>query len=50
MDVINMISKVEGLPDAVVSDPTEAYQPAGLLYVNGYVSSPTSSCALRVRT
>ncbi|KAI0777898.1 glycoside hydrolase family 13 protein [Irpex lacteus] len=35
MDVINMISKVEGLPDAVVTDPTEEFQPAGLLYVNG---------------
>ncbi len=37
MDVINMISKVEGLPDAVVTDPTEEFQPAGLLYVNGSV-------------
>ncbi|KAI0684458.1 glycoside hydrolase family 13 protein [Cytidiella melzeri] len=35
MDVINMISKVDGLPDAVVTDPGSELQPAGLLYVNG---------------
>ncbi|KAF7791180.1 hypothetical protein EIP86_002191 [Pleurotus ostreatoroseus] len=35
MDVINMISKVDGLPDAVVTSPGEPYQPAGLLYANG---------------
>ena len=35
MDVINMISKVDGLPDAVITSPGEPYQPAGLLYVNG---------------
>ncbi|KAI0083902.1 glycoside hydrolase family 13 protein [Irpex rosettiformis] len=35
MDVINMISKVEGLPDAVVTEPMEEFQPAGLLYVDG---------------
>ena len=36
MDVINMISKVDGLPDAVISEPGSGIQPAGLLYVNGY--------------
>lgn len=38
MDVINMISKVDGLPDAPVTDPGAEIQPAGLLYVNGYES------------
>lgn len=31
-----MISKVDGLPDAVVTDPGAETQPAALLYVNGY--------------
>ena len=35
LDVINMISKVDGLPDAVITHPGEPCQPAGLLYVNG---------------
>ena len=35
MDVINMISKVPGLPDASVSNPDEEYQPAPMYYVNG---------------
>ncbi|KAI0339209.1 glycoside hydrolase family 13 protein [Trametopsis cervina] len=35
MDVINMISKVDGLPDAVITEPGAATQPASLLYVNG---------------
>jgi oligo-1,6-glucosidase len=40
MDVINMISKVDGLPDAVVTDTQSELQPAGLLYVNGYEYHP----------
>ena len=35
MDAINMISKTAGLPDAVVTEPDQPYQKAGLLYVNG---------------
>jgi hypothetical protein len=42
MDVINLISKVEGLPDAPITYPDEPYQPASLLYANGRVS--LSSC------
>ncbi|KAA1479220.1 glycoside hydrolase family 13 protein [Dentipellis sp. KUC8613] len=35
MDVINLISKVEGLPDVPVTDPTQEYQMASPMYVNG---------------
>ncbi|KAJ8487936.1 hypothetical protein ONZ45_g14138 [Pleurotus djamor] len=35
MDVINKISKVEGLPDAPITLPDEEYQPAGMYYTNG---------------
>lgn len=35
MDVINLVSKVEGLPDAPISDPNEEYQRATMYYVNG---------------
>lgn len=35
MDVINMISKPDGLPDAPVTIPTSDYQPAAALYCNG---------------
>ena len=35
MDVINLISKVEGYPDAEVVDPTIPYQPGHKLYANG---------------
>jgi oligo-1,6-glucosidase len=35
MDVINLISKVEGLPDAPVLDPKEKYQYASQYYANG---------------
>ncbi|KAI5120424.1 hypothetical protein M0805_006924 [Coniferiporia weirii] len=35
MDVINLISKVPGLPDAPISDPREEYQPAPMYYANG---------------
>ena len=35
MDVINMISKVEGLPDAAIINPKEPYQPGSLYYING---------------
>lgn len=37
MDVINFISKVPGLPDAPITDPSEEYQPAPMYYANGYV-------------
>ena len=37
MDVINLISKVEGLPDAPVANPDELYQPASMLFANGSV-------------
>ncbi|KAH8111359.1 glycoside hydrolase family 13 protein [Phellopilus nigrolimitatus] len=35
MDVINLISKVPGLPDAPISNPREEYQPAPMYYANG---------------
>jgi oligo-1,6-glucosidase len=35
MDVINMISKTAGLPDAPVTVPSSEYQPACQLYCNG---------------
>jgi alpha-glucosidase len=38
MDVINLISKVPGLPDAPISDPNETYQSAFMHYANGSVS------------
>ncbi|EGN92954.1 glycoside hydrolase family 13 protein [Serpula lacrymans var. lacrymans S7.3] len=35
MDVINIISKTEGLPDAPEVDPTQYYQPASMYFANG---------------
>ncbi|KAF8148638.1 glycoside hydrolase family 13 protein [Crassisporium funariophilum] len=35
MDVINLISKVDGLPDAPNTVPGEAYQPASMYFANG---------------
>ncbi|KAJ7581856.1 alpha amylase [Mycena floridula] len=35
MDVINLISKVDGLPDAPIVDPKEEFQPASMYYANG---------------
>ncbi|KAJ7181228.1 glycoside hydrolase family 13 protein [Mycena filopes] len=35
MDVINIISKVAGLPDAPVTDPEDVYQDASPLFANG---------------
>ncbi|KAL1739225.1 glycoside hydrolase family 13 protein, partial [Schizophyllum fasciatum] len=35
MDVINLVSKVPGLPDAPVTEPNEEYQPASQFYANG---------------
>ncbi|THH10431.1 hypothetical protein EW145_g1337 [Phellinidium pouzarii] len=35
MDVINLISKVPGLPDAPISNPCEEFQPAPMYYANG---------------
>ncbi|EAU93650.1 alpha-glucosidase [Coprinopsis cinerea okayama7 len=35
MDVINIISKTDGLPDAPIIAPGEPYQPAGTLFANG---------------
>ena len=35
MDVINLISKVAGLPDAAIVNPGVPYQPAAHLFANG---------------
>ncbi|KAG1894741.1 glycoside hydrolase family 13 protein [Suillus fuscotomentosus] len=35
MDVINCISKTDGLPDAPLVDHTQYYQPASMYYANG---------------
>ncbi|KAF9463173.1 alpha-glucosidase [Collybia nuda] len=35
MDVINLISKAEGLPDAPITEPDQPFQPATLLFANG---------------
>ncbi|PBK93930.1 glycoside hydrolase family 13 protein [Armillaria gallica] len=35
MDVINIISKVDGLPDAPIIDANEPFQPAGMHFANG---------------
>ncbi|KAL1757094.1 glycoside hydrolase family 13 protein [Schizophyllum commune] len=35
MDVINLVSKVPGLPDAPITEPGEQYQPAAEFYANG---------------
>lgn len=35
MDVINMISKVEGYPDAPIVDPSAPYQPGQKFFANG---------------
>ncbi|KAI5887710.1 glycoside hydrolase family 13 protein [Schizophyllum commune H4-8] len=35
MDVINLVSKVPGLPDASITEPGERYQPAAEFYANG---------------
>jgi oligo-1,6-glucosidase len=35
MDVINLLSKVPGLPDAPVTDPASQYQWGGLYFANG---------------
>ncbi|KAG2134183.1 glycoside hydrolase family 13 protein [Suillus bovinus] len=35
MDVINIISKTEGLPDAPIVDHTQYYQPASMYFANG---------------
>ena len=37
LDVVNMISKVPGLPDAPVAEPGKEWQVATGLFVNGYV-------------
>jgi oligo-1,6-glucosidase len=36
MDAIDLISKVDGLPDAPVTNPEEEYQNASAFYMNGY--------------
>jgi oligo-1,6-glucosidase len=38
MDVINLISKVPGLPDAPIVVPGEEFQPASIYFANGYLS------------
>ncbi|KAF8990723.1 glycoside hydrolase family 13 protein [Cyathus striatus] len=35
MDVINLISKAEGLPDAPITVPDQPYQPASMYFANG---------------
>lgn len=35
MDVINLISKTDGLPDAPIVYPDEPTQPADMYYANG---------------
>ncbi len=35
LDVINMISKVHGYPDAPLLRPNSVTQPGGLMYING---------------
>ena len=37
MDVIDLLSKVEGLPDVPITDPDEVYQPATIYFANGLV-------------
>jgi alpha-glucosidase len=37
MDVINLISKVDGLPDAPVTIPGDEYQDASPFFANGYL-------------
>jgi oligo-1,6-glucosidase len=37
MDVINLISKEPGLPDAEIADPSSKYQPSFKYTANGYV-------------
>ena len=37
MDVINLLSKVEGLPDVPITIPDEVYQPASIYFANGLV-------------
>ena len=46
MDVINVISKVKGLPDAPVTAPGEKYQLANTLFANGSVSPLVSAVEL----
>lgn len=45
MDVINLISKVPGLPDVPITDPKQTYQVASKMYANGSVLLlPVSFC------
>ena len=37
MDVIDLLSKAEGLPDVPITDPDEVYQPATIYFANGLV-------------
>lgn len=37
MDVINLISKVEGFPDAPIVNTNEEFQPASMYFTNGCV-------------
>lgn len=41
MDVINLISKVDGLPEAPIADPDEKYQLAVQFFANGCVTPPS---------
>ncbi|KAI9705794.1 MAG: hypothetical protein M1820_005042 [Bogoriella megaspora] len=37
LDVMNMVSKVHGLPDAPNLDKDSKFQPGGVMYLNGYI-------------
>ena len=37
VDAINLLSKVEGLPDAPITVPDEVYQPASIYFANRLV-------------
>ena len=38
-DVINLVSKTPGLPDAPITEPDKTEQNAVTLYTNGYVTT-----------
>lgn len=48
MDVINLISKVEGLPDAAIISEEQEYHSGHLYFANGYFCHNSASCPLRV--
>ncbi len=48
-DVINMVSKVSGLPDAKVTDPTQFLQPDYSMFTDGPVSEINPGCYMMRR-